>query len=279
MCATPITIKRTYRTMSGEFTNVVPCGKCLLCLRRRQSAWAFRLSEHNKIADTSAFLTLTYDELCLPYSQNGLPTLKKVDLQEFWKKVRRDIEPTKIKYYACGEYGTKSDRPHYHAIVFDLPKNYLQNGQRLADKWGLGHIRVDVCNGATINYVTKYVMKGQWQPQHDQETGLTDDRVPQYAAMSKNLGLSHLTPAMKKYYQRSKVGHVTLPSGVKLSMPRYYREKVYNKKERQIIAVESKKVQEAFMEQQFADAWHRIDWVNDLDRRKTKIDQQQRNKL
>lgn len=279
MCSTPITLKRTYRTIKGELTNVVPCGKCLLCLRRRQSAWSFRLYEEMKVSESACFLTLTYTDLSLPYSMNGFPTLDKTDYQRFMKRLRKAVEPVKLKYYSCGEYGTTTHRPHYHSIMFNLPQAYLRDPQRIEAHWSFGHVRLDPCNLATIGYVTKYIMKGHWEPKHDTETGLMDDRLPQFSLKSNGLGKKHLTPAMKKYYKENQISHVTLPGGIKLSMPRYYRDKVYSKQERKQIAMEGQKVMDAFNETAFADEWHRVCWIRDQDRKRVKLDNINRQKL
>lgn len=296
MCDTPITLKRTYRTISGEFTNVVPCGKCLSCLRRRQGAWSFRLSEQMKVSHSSAFLTLTYTDLSMPYSESGRPTLKKDDFQRFMKRLRKAL-PVKmvenkdgeqynlyqLKYYACGEYGSRTMRPHYHCIMFNLPQAYIQDPQRLEAHWSLGYLRLDPCNSATINYTTKYIMKGSWKKDDmvNIETGeiTEDDRVPEFSLMSKKLGKEYLTPAMRRYYKQNIVNYVTLPGGVKVSLPRYYREQIFGITERKIIAMESKKVRESLLEQRFHDEYHKVEYVRDLERRMEKQQQLTRNKI
>lgn len=58
----------------------------------------------------NCLVTLTYKET------DG--NVSKRDLQKFIKRLRRRIEPQRIRYYACGEYGGRRGRPHYHIIVF-----------------------------------------------------------------------------------------------------------------------------------------------------------------
>ena len=55
-------------------------------------------------------MTLTYDEKNLP------DRLKKEHLQKFIRNLRDDGK--EIKYFACGEYGDTTNRPHYHMCIF-----------------------------------------------------------------------------------------------------------------------------------------------------------------
>ena len=49
--------------------------------------------------------------------KNNPIILKKSDFQKFIKRLRKDYD---IKYFACGEYGDKTLRPHFHAILFGV---------------------------------------------------------------------------------------------------------------------------------------------------------------
>ena len=97
-----------------EDVVVVPCGKCLGCRKAHARQWAIRLVHEAQLHPTSAwFVTLTYDDGSLP--DNG--SLDPRDLQLFLKKLRRKHR-RKLRYYACGEYGDASDRPHYHLVLY-----------------------------------------------------------------------------------------------------------------------------------------------------------------
>lgn len=273
MCITPITLKRDYKTIDGEFTKVVPCGKCVKCLQRRQNAWAFRLSEEAKRETTTSvcFMTLTYEEA--PVSFNGYPTLEKKDFQNFMKRLQKKC-PTQIinekrtkniKYYACGEYGSQTQRPHYHAIVFNLPQNLITN-DAIAPIWS--HGIVDIGNGLVggMRYVTKYAIKGNVVPSHE-----LDDRLPEFSLMSKRLGDNHLTPEMVRYYKQRAVSYVTLPGGIPTSMPRYFREKIFTKEERKIMAEAAREAREFDFEKLFDNCFkNEIEWKLMLIRRQEK---------
>lgn len=176
MCLTPITIKNK-RTNEDQS---VPCGKCPKCLSRRVSGWSFRLMQEDKISSSSHFVTLTYDPESLPISKHGRATLRKRDIQLFFKRLRK-VNDTRIKYYCAGEYGTQGWRPHYHVILFNC------NPDTIAGAWGHGSIDIGTVSAASVGYTLKYMSKPHRVPQY-----AGDDRVPEFSLMSKNWGLTIL---------------------------------------------------------------------------------------
>lgn len=141
MCKAPVTIFRNKKR------DLVPCGKCLWCLQKKRADWSFRLFQELNVSESAHFLTLTYDDEKLP--EEGL---RKRDLQLFFKKLRKS-NSAKIRYYAVGEYGTRTSRAHYHAIMFNLDVTCP-----VAQIWDKGHVQVGSVTPASIHYVTKYVI-------------------------------------------------------------------------------------------------------------------------
>lgn len=94
----------------------VPCGHCLECRLQYSQAWADRCVIESKQYVQNYFVTLSLDDACI--KETGLDP---EELTRFIKRVRKHFEPTKIKYFACGEYGGQTLRPHYHIIFFNLP--------------------------------------------------------------------------------------------------------------------------------------------------------------
>ena len=217
-CIYPITIGKQNGLKRWK---VVPCGKCMTCRRRRQASWSFRLLHEMQRSSSAAFLTLTYADEHLTYGEE-YPTLVKSDHQLFVKRLRKrqaKLSEEKLKYYMCGEYGAKTYRPHYHYIMFNLNPSLMLDIP-LAEVWGKGHARVDACNIKSIQYVTKYAMKAGNQPLNGKER--------EFSAMSKGLGANFLSDKMVKYYQENEIPYVVWKDGQKLSMPRYYKEKIYD---------------------------------------------------
>ena len=230
-CQSPFLVKNKNLNIRDEnLMTPVPCGKCIPCLKRRSSHWSFRINEESKKSKTSCFITLTYEEA--PLSQNGYPTLIKKDFQNFFKRLRK-LAPHKkgknrLKYFACGEYGSKTQRPHYHAIVFNLPQKLIDDANVIRNTWKHGHTLVTPSNLKTINYVVGYITKGGFEKHIDKKYGLWDDRIPEFQLMSKGLGECYLTPKMIKYYKDRKLFCIVHENGHILSMPRYYKNKIFN---------------------------------------------------
>ena len=229
-CFTPFRVRNKSKDWQNQNLMIdVPCGKCLACTKRRASQWTFRLMEETKVSSSACFITLTYEKT--PISENGFRTLNKRDVQLFIKRLRKKCPTNKLRYYLCGEYGPNGTlRPHYHIILFNLPKSLISNPQKIADTWQNGFIQIDNNNLKTIQYVAGYVTKGSFERLNNQ-----DDRLPDFSLMSKGLGANYLTPQMIDYYRKRQVACIVKEEGKIISMPRYYREKIFSKKELQAI--------------------------------------------
>ena len=227
-----------YPVLSRERLVPVPCGKCPECLKRRSNSWAYRLQQEEKMHRTSAFVTLTYDNDNVTLTQKGFLTLVKKDFQDFMKRLRKKHYNTKLRYWACGEYGSTTMRPHYHAIIYNLNPEHLQ------DAWGLGETHIGTVSGASIAYTTKYMHKGKLIPVH-----ANDDRQPEFSLMSKGLGKNYLTPEIIEYHQADiNRNYLITEGGVKVALPRYYREKIYTPEQRKNQSMTVEQSQEKALE-------------------------------
>lgn len=243
-CMTPFSVDN--RKPGGTKTIPVPCGRCPICVARKVSAWSFRLMQEAKVSLSAFFVTLTYNTDHVPFSKNGFMTLNKPDLQKFFKRLRYEhtqrysigdaqMLTKSLKYYAVGEYGTKNKRPHYHLLLFNADANLIESAWRL-DGRTIGDIHMGDVSGASVGYSLKYMSK-QWRPMHR-----NDDRTPQFAVMSKGLGASYLSDAMIKWHLADLENrmYVNVEGGKKVSMPRYYKDRIYTETERCIAAFHSR---------------------------------------
>lgn len=247
------TIKDSSRCISPYYKKAeamaFPCGKCVNCKKRRVSGWSFRLLQQFKIAKSAWFVTFTYTTDTVPLSKKGRMTLDKRDWQLFMKRLRK-VHQNKIVYYTCGEYGSEKYRPHYHAIMYDVELEKLI-GEEMASKvrnnakamltgktqidcplWGKGHITIGTVSAASIGYVLEYISKAERIPQYK-----GDDREPEFSLMSKGIGKNYINPQSKKWHKADIYNRFYSPlqDGKKASLPRYYREKIYTKLERERI--------------------------------------------
>jgi len=244
------------KCISKSKINGVPvtCGKCIHCKARRISGWSFRLYEESKLHDEMYFITFTYNNDTVPLTNKGYMTLNKNHFVEYIRELRRKLYEKKIllKYYVAGEYGTKTYRPHYHAIIFGCPLEEIIGEQYAivakAKKalyltgefefnnplWKHGYFTIGEVNKATIGYTLKYISKAKRIPVHK-----NDDRLPEFQLNSKKLGASYITPEVKRWHKQRLVEHVYLniEKGKKIAMPRYYKDKIYTRIERGLIGL------------------------------------------
>ncbi|QCS36497.1 replication initiator protein [Capybara microvirus Cap3_SP_433] len=204
-------LKKTYATMA-------PCGKCQGCRFKQSKEWAVRIEKEAKQYKHNYFVTLTYNDENLPIKE-GYPeskgTLKKEHTIQFMKSIRQSIKRhynhDGIKFYLCGEYGSKGERPHYHIIMMNMPeleKNKLV-GQNTKTKdpyftndlfdsaWSKGFVIIGKVNWNTISYVAGYCQKklfGEVGKKIYEMKG----QEPIYATMSRNPGIG------RNYYEENK---------------------------------------------------------------------------
>jgi len=218
-CITPFHVKDKF---TGEYIPV-PCSKCPPCKKRRTSGWSFRLVKEGERSQSALFVTLTYNTEVVPITKNGFMNLDKADVQKFMKRLRK-LSNEKLKYYLCGEYGTKRMRPHYHLIIFNADKEKVELAWTL-DRRPLGQIYIGDVNEASIGYTLKYMTKKGKIPMH-----YNDDRQKEFSLMSKGLGSNYLTENMIKWHKNNieERMYCNLKSNKKIAMPRYYKDKIYS---------------------------------------------------
>jgi len=228
---------KVIRDKKGQLQTVV-CGKCPSCYYTKVGGMSFRLMVEEKQSLSSHFLTFTYAPDNIVYTPFGRRSLCKYDLQNFFKRLRKNHEGHRnynnpIKYYAVGEYGSETRRPHYHAIVFNCDIELVEKAWTLDGKL-IGDIYYgDVCE-SSVGYTLKYLSK----PRNAGMFG-DDDRQREFALSSKGIGISYLTNNMRAWHKADFYNrrYLTLNGGLKVAMPRYYYEKLYDGYERDLLTM------------------------------------------
>lgn len=221
----------------GTADATVPCGKCLGCRTDRQNVWVTRCTHEAALWENNKFVTLTYDDEHLP------PELRLDDLQKFLKRLRKAADkenqrhiitegPSAIRYVACGEYGERTQRPHYHLILFNCAfsdeKPYddkLSTSKTLELLWKQGAAKLAPFSSATAAYVAGYLTK---TGKRDYYNELGQKLTPPFFRMS-------LRPAIgqkwvDKYSTDIQNGY-TIIDGIRKKLPRYYAQRLIRKRE------------------------------------------------
>ncbi|QCQ84612.1 replication initiator protein [Blackfly microvirus SF02] len=216
----------------------LPCGKCILCRQEHARQWAVRITHEAQLWPLSSFVTLTYSDEHLPKNQQ----LHYPDLQNFWKRLRKKCG--QLRYYSVGEYGDKTNRPHYHACIFGHAFEHeriilqrepflLWTNKLLQDTWGLGHVSVGALNYATALYTASYVTKKLGYKHRytmlDRESGELLDMVQPKAYISNGGGRKGTTPTapigklwLEKYGTNVYDHDAVIINGTPQKPPRYY---------------------------------------------------------
>jgi hypothetical protein len=183
----------------------LPCGQCIGCRLKYSQEWAIRLMHENQMHEESCFLTLTMSPEYLESRENPW-SLDKTEFQRFMKRLRKKYG-SKIRYFHCGEYGEKNNRPHYHAIIFGMDfedkelfqvrdEIRLYTSETLAKLWPFGFVTIGEVTVESCAYVARYVtkkIKGKDAEKHyirwDPSTGEGVPIEPEYATMSRKPGI------------------------------------------------------------------------------------------
>lgn len=218
-------------------TALIPCGRCLECRLEYSRQWANRCMLEASTSTNNWFFTFTYDDDHLPKNSAGYPTLVKEEISKFMKDFRRQMEfhyqVQGIRFFACGEYGSESGRPHYHGIIFNAPLTdlvylYTRDGHAyfnspFVDKiWDKGYVVITDVNWDACAYVARYVVK---KAKGETSSVYKDlDIVPEYVRMSRRPGIG------TDFYEQHKdtiykYDKVTVPGGVQCRPSHYFDKK------------------------------------------------------
>lgn len=228
----------------------IPCGQCVGCRLEYSRQWANRCMLELQYHDSAYFVTLTYDDAHVPLSYASDPdtgealgqtlTLCKRDFQLFMKRLRKNFPNDKIRYFAAGEYGGETFRPHYHAIIYGLHLDDLTfykksraghtyyNSESFQKAWSdsdgnpIGFAVLADVTWETCAYTARYIMKKQ--------TG--DNAVfydiaglqPEFTLMSRKPGIArqYFEEHKDDLYEFDYINLRTNKGGRKMRPPRYY---------------------------------------------------------
>lgn len=197
----------------------VPCGKCVACLVNKRSDWSFRLEQEHKVAKSSFFVTLTYNEKHLRSDRS----LNKRDLQLYLKRLRkRHGIRSSIRYYAVGEYGSITGRPHYHILLFNSVEEHMRTAWVDSKGAAIGIVHVGTVTAASIAYCTKYIIQRDNWPE-----GLEKP----FATMSRayGIGAHYLSDAMVDWHRENDANYVVKPGNIRGALSRFYKSKIWYK--------------------------------------------------
>lgn len=186
----------------------LPCGRCIGCRSDRARAWSIRIGHEAQLYDENVFVTLTYDDASLPASRS----LEYGDFSGFMKRLRKRLRGRcqspdgrfPIRFFVAGEYGSRTGRPHWHAVLFNC---WFPDQQRLINEtwrsrmceelWSRGNVVIGAVTPSSAAYVAGYTSKkvyGAGAADHYEDvvnlrTGEVTARRPEFCVMSRRPGI------------------------------------------------------------------------------------------
>jgi len=181
----------------GSGGSCYGCGQCMPCRINRRRMWTHRIMLECTQHPVNSCWTLAYGEDYLTKTEGGLPTLKPKELTDFLKRLRMDFHPLKLRYFYVGEYGSNTERPHYHLALFNFPAcergvtRLNRRGDccgicdRVREIWSKGFVYSGQLENASAAYIAGYVTKKLTSKEDPRLCG----RHPEYARMSLKPGI------------------------------------------------------------------------------------------
>ena len=181
-----------------------PCGQCMCCRINKRREWQHRMILESHLHTHNSFWTLTYSDSMVPTIRNDLDetlqTLSPLHLQLWLKRLRKALSPVKVRFFAVGEYGDQTQRPHYHVILFGYPSCHRGNSRfsmttgkccpqcdLINETWGLGQVFGGTAESDSFQYVAGYTIK---KMTHAADLRL-NGRHPEFTRSSRRPGIGH----------------------------------------------------------------------------------------
>lgn len=226
----------------------LPCRQCPVCAQSIKKDWTIRIIHEAQYHEVNCALTLTFSPEVLEQRKPMKWSVYKSDVTKFIKKLRTYINryensDVKIKYYAAGEYGSKTNRPHYHIIIFGwVPSDIDVHGKstvvvnnaseqhhsQFIDRvWNQGRSTVGLFTGSSAGYIAGYVNKKLDNKENNVVYSEYVDgerlyRHPEFNTMSEGIGRRWIYDNYRATFFNGFITHSDNERVYKYSIPPYY---------------------------------------------------------
>lgn len=252
MCITPKLLYIKSQNSGLKYTFLVPCGNCYECQNVKRSEFVLRCIYELKQCKSCFFVTLTYNDNNLHFYTedlrrsalselnyiNSLPNnvpfkysnfiLHKEDFSRFMSKMqtvlKRRNHNLRFRMVVAGEYGTFSNRPHGHALIFSpVEFNKYDFEKLILECWPYGNVKVQLANQGGFNYIAKHYVKQDIGSKLQQRVA---PRFLKYSVYDGGIGsnLINDNSLISNYF--NEIYFVYL-NKYKISIPRFIRRKLH----------------------------------------------------
>ena len=206
------------------------------CRKQKATNWQVRLQEDIRVHRNAKFATFTFSDHELVKLEDEIKGIEGYDrdnevcriaVRRFTERWRKKYKKT-IRHWIVTEIGgTRTERIHMHGLLWtDEPTDTIQ------EIWKYGNVWIgDYVNGATINYIVKYVNK-------------VDEKHKEYNSKiftSKGIGANYMQRKdieRNRYSKGKTIETYQTREGIELALPIYYRNHIYSEDERELLWLE-----------------------------------------
>lgn len=163
-CESPILLDVHSHLLNKKGSFYVPCGKCWQCLFDKQSDFVSRVYLHTLYYKHWYYITLGFksvderpdkrsgnpaqllfrkfpyllwnkDDINIKHRETYSPSvLSKIPVQNFLKRLKKNLHDDTFSYLVSGEYGHRFGRPHYHLLLWS---NEELTPEMIKDAWSI----------------------------------------------------------------------------------------------------------------------------------------------
>lgn len=206
-----------------DFYIDVPCGRCINCLRSRQTMWRIRLLNEYYYMSSDAransyFVTLTIE----PKYYDMIYADTALYVRRFLDRVRKACGSSP-RHFIVTEFGDTTDRYHLHGIFFDYPADIHD----LYRHWKYGFVKIRQLSERRCNYITSYITK------HNQDL-IIEPKYVEKLFVSPGLGRCYCDDPYNHIFHRRHGEPIPVmlnDSGFLQLMPKYFRTKIFTPEE------------------------------------------------
>lgn len=251
MCLYPRLIKNRKYTINKKNGGNIPqvkdnrtllvpvgCGNCIECRKQKARGWQIRMLEEVKNRKDGKFVTLTFSNESILELTKEIKGLNGYDLDnaiatigirrflERWRKKNKKS----LRHWLVTELGHNgTENIHMHGIVWTE-----KTIEEIGEKWQYGWIyprtenekKINYVNAKTVNYIIKYITK------RDEKHKTYKSKILTSAGIGKTY-IERLDAGKNKYKGVDTDEAYRTDNGYKMSLPIYWRNKIYTEDERE----------------------------------------------
>lgn len=211
----------------------VGCGQCVECRKQKAREWQVRINEEIRTDGRGKFMTMTFNDEAFaeldPNNEMEANEFAALAIELFrkrwYKKYREGIKHWLVTELGHGKHSPdhkSTERLHLHGFIW-TDKTCAE----IEERWKYGWIdEGEYVNEKSVGYCVKYVSK-------------VDEAHPKFVSRvfaSKGIGKGFFERSdakLNKFRGTETREYYKTPSGIKLALPRYYRNKLYTEEQRE----------------------------------------------